>query len=56
MRVPEWMRSIRFRLAILYSGVLFGLASIVVCALYFGLQARIWTAPLEPAVASIEPG
>jgi heavy metal sensor kinase len=33
-RLPEWMRSIRFRYTLLYSAVLFGLAVLVVGAIY----------------------
>jgi heavy metal sensor kinase len=33
-RLPEWMRSIRFRYTLLYSAVLFGLAALVVGAIY----------------------
>lgn len=33
-RLPEWMRSIRFRYTLLYSAVLFGLATLVVSAIY----------------------
>ena len=36
-RLPEWARSIRFRYTLLYSAVLFGLAAVVVAALYLVL-------------------
>lgn len=37
-RLPEWMRSIRFRYTLMYSGVLFGLAALVVAAVYLILS------------------
>ncbi len=43
-RLPEWMRSIRFRYTLLYSGVLFGLAALVVGAIYLIL----WMSLREP--------
>jgi heavy metal sensor kinase len=43
-RLPEWMRSIRFRYTLLYSGVLFGLAALVVGAIYLIL----WISLHEP--------
>jgi heavy metal sensor kinase len=43
-RLPEWMRSIRFRYTLLYSGVLFGLAALVVGAIYLIL----WMSLHEP--------
>ena len=36
-RLPEWARSIRFRYTLLYSAVLFGLAAVVVAAIYLVL-------------------
>jgi heavy metal sensor kinase len=43
-RLPEWMRSIRFRYTLLYSGVLFGLAALVIGAIYLIL----WISLHEP--------
>ncbi len=40
-RLPEWMRSIRFRYTLMYSGVLFGLAALVVAALYLILSMTL---------------
>jgi len=40
-RLPEWMRSIRFRYTLMYSGVLFGLAALVVAALYLILSMSL---------------
>lgn len=47
-RLPEWMRSIRFRYTLLYSGVLFGLAALVVGAIYLIL----WMSLHEPMSTS----
>lgn len=35
-RMPRWMGSIRFRLTVIYSSVLFGLAALLVGAIYLG--------------------
>jgi heavy metal sensor kinase len=43
-RLPEWMRSIRFRYTLMYSAVLFGLAALVVGAIYLIL----WISLREP--------
>lgn len=40
-RLPTWMGSIRFRLAALYSVVLFGLAALVVSGVYLGLSREL---------------
>jgi heavy metal sensor kinase len=40
-RLPEWMRSIRFRYTLLYSAVLFGLATLVVGAIYLILSLSL---------------
>jgi heavy metal sensor kinase len=47
-RLPEWMRSIRFRYTLLYSGVLFGLAALVIGAIYLIL----WMSLHEPMSTS----
>ena len=41
LRLPDWMGSIRLRLTVLYSIVLFGLAAMVVGGLYLALAARL---------------
>jgi len=41
LRLPDWMGSIRFRLTVMYSLVLFGLASILVGGLYLAIAARL---------------
>ena len=44
-RLPEWARSIRFRYSLLYSGVLFGLAAVVVAAIYLVLVMNLRNEP-----------
>ena len=39
--VPSWMGSIRFRLAVIYSVVLFGVAALVVGGIYLGLARNL---------------
>jgi signal transduction histidine kinase len=46
-RLPEWARSIRFRYTLLYSGVLFGLAAIVVAAIYLVLLMNLRHEPVS---------
>jgi signal transduction histidine kinase len=45
-RLPEWMRSIRFRYTLLYSAVLFGLAAVVVGAIYLVLVMSLRGEPI----------
>jgi signal transduction histidine kinase len=40
-RLPEWMRSIRFRYTLMYSAVLFGLGALVVGGLYLILSTSL---------------
>lgn len=40
-RVPSWLGSIRFRIALLYTVFLFGLATIVVGAIYLGISRSL---------------
>lgn len=60
-RLPSWSGSIRFRLAGLYSLVLFGIAAVVFGTAYFVLAATLaeepvaTTADLDPVVAAIDP-
>jgi signal transduction histidine kinase len=46
-RLPEWARSIRFRYTLLYSAVLFGLAAVVVAAIYLVLLMTLRSAPVS---------
>ncbi len=43
---PQWMQSIRFRLSLLYSGLLFGASALVVGAIYFGLRIALERQPV----------
>jgi signal transduction histidine kinase len=47
-RLPEWARSIRFRYTLLYSAVLFGLAAVVVAAIYLVLVMSLRGDPVAP--------
>lgn len=51
-RLPPALRSIRFRLALLYSVVLFGLAGLVVVTVYAGLSASLREQTVAPRVAA----
>jgi signal transduction histidine kinase len=46
-RLPEWARSIRFRYTLLYSAVLFGLAAVVVAAIYLVLLMALRHEPVS---------
>lgn len=46
-RLPEWARSIRFRYTLLYSAVLFGLAAVVVAAIYLVLLMALRNQPVS---------
>ncbi len=46
-RLPEWTRSIRFRYTLLYSAVLFGLAAVVLAAIYLVLLMALRATPVS---------
>jgi len=46
-RLPEWTRSIRFRYTLLYSAVLFGLAAVVLAAIYVVLLMVLHSTPVS---------
>ena len=48
-RVKEFLRSIRVRLTLLYSGVLFAVAALVIASLYLGLSLSLRDEPLSQA-------
>lgn len=50
MSIPTrtWTQSIRFRLTVTYSVVLFGVSAVAVAAIYLGLSTNVEAAPLEP--------
>jgi signal transduction histidine kinase len=52
-RLPEWARSIRFRYTLLYSAVLFGLAAVVVAAIYLVLMLHLRNQPYTSGARSI---
>lgn len=41
MNLPDWARSIRFRLTVLYSSLLFAISALLVAGLYFGLSLTL---------------
>ncbi len=41
MSVPDWARSIRFRLTVLYSSLIFAISVLLVAGLYFGLSQTL---------------
>lgn len=45
-RLPPWMGSIRFRIALLYSTLLFGLAAVMLAAIYMGLAHSLDDQPI----------
>ena len=47
LRLPVWTRSVRFRLTLLYSSVLFLLAALLVVALYLGLSLSLRGEPVS---------
>lgn len=46
MTRPHWMQSIRFRLSLLYSSLVFGVSAMVVGAIYFGLRLALERQPV----------
>jgi signal transduction histidine kinase len=52
--LPPWARSLRFRMALLYSSVLFSLAALIVGAVYLGLSLSLRGEPLSKQTAVIE--
>jgi signal transduction histidine kinase len=46
-RLPEWTRSARFRYTLLYSAVLFGLAAVVLAAIYLILLMALQATPVS---------
>jgi signal transduction histidine kinase len=54
MRLPAWARSIRFRMTLLYSSVLFSLAAVLLAALYLGLSLSLRDQPLSQEATIVE--
>jgi signal transduction histidine kinase len=49
--MPEWMRSARFRLTVLYSSILFVVAAVLVGTLYFALLRTVQSEPVSASVS-----
>lgn len=49
---PPWMQTIRFRLTVTYSAVLFGLAVLVLGGVYLALRTNVEAKPLDPITVS----
>jgi methyl-accepting chemotaxis protein len=47
-RLPAWARTIRVRLALTYSALLFGITALILASVYFALSQTIQAAPLDP--------
>jgi signal transduction histidine kinase len=47
MPLPPWSRTVRFRLTLTYSGLLFGIAAIVLFATYLAVAATVDAKPLD---------
>jgi signal transduction histidine kinase len=47
-RLPAWARTIRVRLALTYSALLFGITALILVSVYFALSQTIQAAPLDP--------
>jgi signal transduction histidine kinase len=54
-RMPSWLGSIRFRLTLIYSLLLFGLAAMVVGGMYFVLARRLDDQPVSRSFVLTEP-
>lgn len=52
-RLPDWMGSIRMRIAFVYSVVLFGLAALVVSVIYLGLAHSLSEQPITRRVSGV---
>ncbi len=52
--LPAWTRSLRFRMTLLYSSVLFGLAAVLLAALYLGLSLSLRDEPLSREAAVVQ--
>ena len=48
MRVPRWLRTVRVRLTLTYSSLLFGVTALLLAGVYLALSSSISAAPLDP--------
>jgi signal transduction histidine kinase len=55
-RLPAWMGSIRFRLTVVYSTLVFGLAALVVAGIYIGLNHALQNQKVEAIVVPMPDG
>lgn len=47
-RLPRWLRTVRMRLTLTYSSLVFGLAALLLTGVYLALSSSINAAPLDP--------
>ena len=47
-RLPPWIRTVRVRLALTYSALLFGITALLLAGVYLALSSTIDAAPLDP--------
>ncbi len=47
-RVPRWLRTVRVRLTLTYSALLFGVTALLLAGVYLALSSSISAAPLDP--------
>ncbi|HEY6530729.1 MAG TPA: HAMP domain-containing sensor histidine kinase [Acidimicrobiales bacterium] len=55
-RLPAWMGSIRFRLTVVYSSVVFGLAAVVVAGIYIGINHALQNQKIDAIVLTAPNG
>ena len=55
-RLPNWMGSIRFRLTVVSSTVIFGLAALVIGVIYFGLRHSLQNQRISALIVQIPGG
>lgn len=48
VRVPRWLRTVRVRLTLTYSSLLFGVTALLLAGVYLALSSSISAAPLDP--------
>lgn len=48
VRVPRWFRTVRVRLTLTYSSLLFGVTALLLAGVYLALSSSISAAPLDP--------
>ena len=48
VRLPRWLRTVRVRLTLTYSSLLFGVTALLLAGVYLALSSSISAAPLDP--------